>query len=142
MEPNKSTDSSAKQSSLSNKKVQNTILVVEDDKVLLTMYSKKLLSEGFNVINAEDGKDALEKFQNERIDLVLTDIMLPRMSGIEFLQEMRNTQKGKDIPVFVWTNLALEQEKKQAMSLGANEYLVKESLTLDEVVVLVKKYLN
>lgn len=134
--------SSEQQSSVSTKLIKNTLLIVEDDKVLLKMYTQKLSSEGFEVINANDGREALEKFQKEKIDLVLTDIMLPKMSGIEFLQEMRNTKKGKDIPVFVWTNLALEQEKKQAMSLGANEYLVKESQSLDEVVKLVKKYLS
>jgi len=119
-----------------------TILIVEDDRVLLKMYVKKMTSEGLNVIFASDGKEALGKYNNEEIDLVITDIMLPKMSGIELLEQIRNSKRGKDIPVFVWTNLALEQEKKQAMSLGANEYIVKESQTLIEVAKLVKKYLN
>lgn len=122
--------------------IKKTILLVEDDQVLSKMYSQKLTAEGFNVINATDGKVALEQFKKQLIDLIITDIMLPKMSGIEFLQEVRSTPKGKDIPVFVWTNLTLEGEKRQALGRGANEYLVKESLTLAEVVKLVKKYLN
>ena len=131
-----------KDSQLKASSIEKTILLVEDDQLLSKMYSQKLISEGFNVINATDGKVALEKFKKELIDLIITDIMLPKMSGTEFLKEVRSTTKGKDIPVFVWTNLALEEEKRLALGLGANEYLVKESLTLDEVVKLVKKYLN
>ena len=138
----KSEASSNKMNSVSNKSAEKTILLVEDDEVLSRMYSQKLIAEGFNVINATNGKEALEKFNKELMDLIITDIMLPKMSGTEFLKEVRSTTKGKDIPVFVWTNLALEEEKRQALGLGANEYLVKESLTLAEVVKLVKKYLN
>jgi DNA-binding response OmpR family regulator len=141
MDNPRQTDSSVNNSS-TNKKTENTILIVEDDLVLSKMYAQKLSSEGFNVISAADGKEALNKFKKEKIDLVITDIMLPRMSGTEFLEQIRSTPKGKNVPVFVWTNLALEEEKRQALSLGANKYLVKESLTLDEVAELVKKYIN
>ncbi len=141
MENPQSSASTNKADSVSEKKINKTILLVEDDQVLSNMYSQKLKAEGFNVINAINGKEALEKFKKELIDLIITDIMLPIMSGTEFLKEVRSTAKGKDIPVFVWTNLALEEERRRAFSLGANEYLVKESLTLADVVKLVKKYL-
>lgn len=121
---------------------QYTILLVEDDQVLTNMYTKKLESEGYQVLNSVDGEGAFEVFLKENIDLVITDIMLPRVSGTEFLEKLRKTSKGKDLPVIVWSNLALEEEKNRALELGANEYIIKGSLTLDQIAQTVKKYLK
>jgi len=119
-----------------------TILIVEDDQVLMKMYTQKLVSEGFKVLNAVDGEEAFAVFVKEKIDLIITDIMLPRVSGIEFLQKIRVTPKGKNVPVIVWSNLMLEEEKKQALALGANEYVVKGQLKLEDMAALVRKYMT
>lgn len=119
-----------------------TVLVVEDDVVFQKMYTQKLLSAGYQVLNAQDGEEALDIFKNNKVDLVICDIMMPRVSGTEFLAKMKKIPKGKNTPVIAWSNLALEEEKKQALALGANEYLIKGTLSLDEVVEKVKKYLE
>ncbi|OGM23531.1 hypothetical protein A2865_01755 [Candidatus Woesebacteria bacterium RIFCSPHIGHO2_01_FULL_39_17] len=108
----------------------------------MKMYTQKLVSEGFKVLNAVDGEEAFAVFVKEKIDLIITDIMLPRVSGIEFLQKIRVTPKGKNVPVIVWSNLMLEEEKKQALALGANEYVVKGQLKLEDMAALVRKYMT
>lgn len=118
------------------------ILVVEDDPVLLKMYSEKFGFEGFEVLNAKDGEEALEVSEKEQIDIILLDIMLPRMSGTDYLEKFRQTPKGKDIPVVALTNLAEEAEKQRALNLGVKEYLVKAMQTPEQVVQTVKKYLG
>lgn len=117
------------------------ILIVEDDPVLLKMYSEKFGFEGFNVITAKDGEEALRVSETENVGIILLDIMLPRMSGTDFLEKFRVTPKGKIIPVVALTNLAEDQERQRAMKLGVKEYLVKAMQTPEQVVQTVKKYL-
>lgn len=117
-----------------------TILIVDDDMVLQNMYSKRLIAEGFNIFTAADGQEAYDIFNKEKIDLILTDIMMPRVSGMEFAEKVRKSTKGKKIPIIAWSNLTSEEEKKHAESIGVNEYLVKGSLTLDLVSETIKKY--
>jgi DNA-binding response OmpR family regulator len=118
-----------------------TILIVEDDPVLLKMYSEKFGFEGFEVLTAKDGEEALQVSQTEAINMILLDIMLPRMSGTDFLEKFRTTAKGKTVPVIALTNLAEDQERKRALDLGVKEYLVKAMQTPEQVVQTVKKYL-
>lgn len=121
---------------------QPVILVVEDDPVLLKMYTEKFGFEGFKVLNAKDGEEALQVTERETAEIILLDIMLPRMSGTDFLEKFRQTAKGKDTPVVALTNLAEEQEKQRALKLGVKEYLVKAMQTPEQVVQTVKKYLK
>lgn len=118
-----------------------TILIVEDDPVLSRMYSEKFNFEGFSVKTAKDGQEALDVAMQEGINFILLDIMLPRMSGTDFLERFRQNSKGKDIPVVALTNLAEEEEKQKALSLGVKDYLVKAMQTPESVVEKVKKYL-
>jgi len=119
---------------------KKVILIIEDDPVLLKMYSEKFIFEGFDVIPAHDGVEALEKAKKENADIILLDIMLPRMSGTDFLAEFRKDPKGKDVPVVCLTNLAEDEEKKKAMDLGVKDYLVKAMQTPEQVVQKIKKY--
>jgi DNA-binding response OmpR family regulator len=121
---------------------QKIILIVEDDPVLLRMYTEKLTFEGFKVIAAHDGEEALEKSLKEAVDLILLDIMLPRMSGTDFLEKLRQNQRGKNIPVVALTNLTEQSEKEKAIKLGVKEYLVKAMQTPEEVVEKLKNYLK
>lgn len=129
-----------------SEKIQNnkkfTILIVEDDPVLQKMYTEKFNFEGFNVLNARDGIEALNVATNNNLDIILLDIMLPRMSGTDFLERYRQSSKGKDTPVLVLTNLAEDEEKQKLLKLGAKGYLIKAMQTPEQVVVIIKKILN
>jgi DNA-binding response OmpR family regulator len=121
---------------------EKVILVVEDDPVLLRMYKEKLTFEGFNVLLARDGEEALEVAESENIDLILLDIMLPRMSGTDFLERLRKDSKGEKVPVIALTNLTEQEEKDRAMKLGVKEYLVKAMQTPEAVVAKIKSYIG
>ncbi len=121
---------------------QLVILIVEDDPVLLKMYTEKFSYEGFKVLNAKDGEEALEVTLAQKIDIVLLDIMLPRMSGTDYLEKIRQDTKGKNLPVVALTNLAEEEERQKALKLGVKEYLVKAMQTPEQVVATIKKYIK
>lgn len=116
------------------------ILIVEDDPVLSKMYAEKFVFEGFLVLTAKDGQEALDKASTEPISIILLDIMLPRMSGSDFLERFRQTPKGKNLPVVALTNLAEEEEKQRVLKLGVKDYLVKAMQTPELVVKKVKSY--
>lgn len=119
-----------------------TILIVEDDPVLQKMYTEKFNFEGFNVLNARDGIEALNVATKNDLDIILLDIMLPRMSGTDFLERYRQSPNGKDTPVLVLTNLAEDEEKQKLLKLGAKGYLIKAMQTPEQVIVSIKKILN
>lgn len=110
------------------------ILIVEDDPVLLRMYTEKFTFEGFRVLSARDGEEALKVATQETVDVILLDIMLPRMSGTDFLERFREDVKGREIPVIALTNLATTEERERAMKLGVREYLIKAMQTPEDVV--------
>jgi DNA-binding response OmpR family regulator len=116
------------------------VLIIEDDTVLSKMYSQKLQSEGFSVLNAGDGEEGYEMIMKNKVDLVLTDIMLPRVSGIDFLQKLNANKKKSKVPVIAWSNLPDDQEN--ALKLGAKEYLIKGQISLDQIAAIVKKYIG
>jgi DNA-binding response OmpR family regulator len=118
------------------------ILIVEDDPVLSKMYSEKFIFEGFTVITAKDGQEALEKATSQFVTVILLDIMLPRMSGTDFLESYRKTVKGKNTPVIALTNLDEEEERARAKKLGVKEYLTKSGQTPENVVRKIKSYVN
>ncbi|KKR30620.1 hypothetical protein A2715_00340 [Candidatus Woesebacteria bacterium RIFCSPHIGHO2_01_FULL_39_32] len=126
----------------SAQKPEQVILIVEDDPVLLKMYTEKFSFEGFKVLNAKDGEEALTMALAEPIDIILLDIMLPRMSGTDFLEKFRESTKGKNLPVVALTNLAEDTERQKAMKLGVKEYLVKAMQTPEQVVEKIKKYIK
>ncbi len=118
-----------------------TILIVDDDAVLLKMYSQQLSASGYKVLNAMDGDEGLRVVNAEKVDLIISDIMLPRLSGTEFIEKLSKDKKLKNIPVIAWSNLPDETEKEKVLKFGAKEYIVKNSLSLDSLVEIVKKYL-
>lgn len=124
------------------KTAKKVILIVEDDPILARMYSEKFTFEGFSVLIAKDGQEALKTAMQEKIDAILLDIMLPRMSGTDFLERYRGDPKGKTTPVVALSNLTEQEEKDRAMRLGVKEYLVKAMQTPDQVVGTLKKYIG
>lgn len=118
------------------------VLIVDDDPVLLKMYSEKFTFEGFKVITAKDGEEALKiAISANPPSIVLLDIMLPKMSGTDFLARLRASEKGKNIPVIALSNLTEATEKEKAIKLGVKEYLAKAMQTPEQVVEVVKKYI-
>ena len=123
---------------------KKVILIVEDDPVLLKMYTEKFMFEGFGVLNAKDGEEAQKIIISQPPDIVLLDIMLPRMSGTDLLEKLKSDSKDEvhEIPVVVLTNLAEEEERQRALKLGIKEYLVKAMQTPEQVVATIKKHLK
>jgi len=117
-----------------------TILIVEDDPLLTKMYQTKFESEGYNVLVASDGIVGLSMAKKGGMDVIVLDIMMPQLSGIDLLAKLRKTTKGKNIPVIVLTNLASGEEESRAKSLGVKEYLVKADQTPTALVEIINKY--
>ncbi len=117
------------------------ILIIEDDPWLIRMYEEKLAREGFRVLKAVDGEEGLKLALEHKVDLILLDLLLPRVSGFEMLARLRQDESGKNIPVIALTNVAEVTEREKVLELGAKEYLVKAMQTPEEVVKCIRKYL-
>jgi len=103
------------------------ILVVEDTQLLQHMYRDRLVADGFNVDVASDGLEALNILRTDTMDLMVLDLIMPRMGGLEVLETVRNDPRLKDLPVLVLTNLGEETAIQHALELGAIDYLIKNS---------------
>lgn len=110
------------------------ILLVEDDNNLREIYEARLQAEGYTIISAQDGEEALVKAKQEKPDLVISDVMMPRISGFEMLDILRNTEGLKSTKVIMLTALGQAEDKTRADSLGADRYLVKSQVTLEDIV--------
>ena len=118
------------------------ILIVEDDPFLSEMYSTKLTQENFEVELAIDGKEALKKVKDIKPDLVLLDIVLPKMDGFEVLQKIKKDTALSNIKVIALTNLGQKEEVEKGLGFGADDYIVKAHFTPSEVINKIKKVLN
>jgi len=114
------------------------ILVVEDEEILLTALSEELKQEGFDVVGAKDGVEGLEKAASEQPNLMLLDLVMPRLDGIGTLKQLKAQENTKNIPVVILTNLSDYDKISDALSLGAMDYLVKANYRLEELVTKIK----
>jgi len=117
------------------------VLLVEDDKTLTEMYSLKFEKEGFNLSKADNGLSGLELAKKELPDIILLDIMMPKMDGYAVLTELKKDSKTKNIPVLMLSNLGQKSDVEKGKKLGAKDYVVKASMTPAQVVDKVKEYL-
>lgn len=117
------------------------ILVVEDDPTLRDIYTTRFSAEGYQVVSASDGELALSTAVKERPDLILLDIMMPKISGFDVLDILRATPETKDTKIIVMSALSQSADIEKGKNLGANAYLVKSQVTLSEVVDKVKAVL-
>ncbi len=101
------------------------ILIVDDDSITRRFLTFLLRSEGFDVIDARDGIEALEKIALQDVDLVITDLNMPRMDGAELIRNIRSDVDAADLPVFMLTTEAEEESREMSLSAGASEYIVK-----------------
>lgn len=110
------------------------IMLVEDDNNLREIYEARLAAEGYELVSARDGEEALAMASKEQPDLVISDVMMPKISGFEMLDILRNTDGLKQLKVIMLTALGQAEDKIRADSLGADRYLVKSQVTLEDIV--------
>ena len=109
------------------------ILIIEDEKIMLELLQKKLTKEGYEVLVARDGKEGLEKMRKKNPNLILLDIIMPKMGGFEVMEEMNKDKKFKKIPVIVVSNSGQPVELDRAQKLGAKDWLIKTEFDPQEV---------
>lgn len=122
------------------------ILVVEDDSFLRKLLVQKLTHDGFRILEAEGGKEALEYLKSEVPTVILLDLIMQGIDGFQVLQEIRSNQRTKNVPVVVLSNLGEQENIDRAKSLGADDYLIKAHFVLEEIVekissLILKRYL-
>ena len=118
------------------------ILLVEDDKSLREIYGVRLMAEGYTVTSAGDGEEALAVAIKERPDLIVSDVMMPKISGFDMLDILRSTTETKDIKVIMMTALSSEDQRARGEALGADRYLVKSQVGIEDVVRTVHEVLG
>ena len=118
------------------------ILLVEDDMALSAVYRSRLELEGFDVREANNGEDALSATVEYRPDLILLDVMMPKISGFDVLDILRNTPETANVRIIMLTALSQPKDKERAESLGVDDYLVKSQVVIGDVVARVKHHLG
>lgn len=110
------------------------ILLVEDDKSLREIYGVRLQAEGYEIVSAGDGEEALAMAIKERPDLIVSDVMMPKISGFDMLDILRSTTETKDVKVIMMTALSSDDQRARGEALGADRYLVKSQVGIEDVV--------
>jgi DNA-binding response OmpR family regulator len=118
------------------------ILVVEDEEILLTALREELNQAGYETEGAVDGEDGLEKVKSFQPDLVLLDLVMPKMDGMQVLKKLKEDESTRDLSVVILTNLSDYERISEALSLGAKDYLVKANYSLADLLEKVKTVLS
>ncbi len=118
------------------------ILIVEDDISLRDVYTARLQAEGYQISTASNGEEALAVAVKERPDLIILDIMMPRISGFDVLDIIRTTPQIAHTRVVMMTALSAPEDRERGEKLGVDEYLVKSQVTLEDVVATIKRVLD
>lgn len=118
------------------------ILLVEDDDALANVYVTRLQAEGFNVKRVPNGEDALAAAIEFRPILIILDVMMPKVSGFDVLDILRNTPETANVKVIMLTALSQDTDKQRAEQLGADDYLVKSQVVIADVVERIKHHLS
>ena len=117
------------------------ILIIEDDPLMSRMYEKIFKFEGYEVEMAADGEEGLGKIKTAKPTLVLLDIMMPKMNGLQVLEKVKADPETKAVPVVMLTNLAGQQDAEKALSMGAVKYIIKSEYEPKQVANMVKEIL-
>lgn len=118
------------------------IMWVEDDPLLSDMISRKCLANACLLLHATDANQAFEILNKEKPDIIILDILLPGKNGFEILKEIKNNDSLKEIPVIILSNFGQKDEIEKGLKLGAKKYLIKATLTLDEILYQVNDLLS
>ncbi len=119
----------------------HTILVVDDSSTVRKFVSVSLSMQGFNVVTAEDGMDALEKLPKEHVDLIITDLNMPNMDGMELIRSLRENTNYKELPIIILTSLKETSLRTESEMMGIHSFLNK-PFSLEKVQYEVAKYLS
>jgi len=122
--------------------MEKKILIVEDEVSLLNVLSEKLKLEGFEVLEAKNGEEGLDLALKRKPDLILLDIIMPKMDGVTMLGNLRENNWGKHVPVIILTNLSSGSDILKAVEKKAFSYLIKSDWKLEDVVKKIKKALR
>lgn len=117
-------------------------MLVEDDNNLRAIYGDRLMAEGYDIVSARDGEEALAMAVKEKPNLIISDVMMPKISGFDMLDILRTTPETKDVKVIMMTALSQAEDKERADKLGADKYLVKSQVTLEDVARVVHEVLG
>ena len=115
------------------------ILIIEDEEIMLNLLEKKLKAVGYDIVKAKNGQEGLEIMRNQSFDLVLSDIIMPKLGGLEVMEKMSQDPVLKNIPIIVISNSGQPVEIDQAKRFGAKDWLVKTEFDPQEVIAKVKK---
>lgn len=118
------------------------IMIVEDDVSLREIYSIRMTAEGYDVVVAGDGEEALAVAVKEKPDLILSDVMMPKISGFDMLDILKSTPETKDIRVVMMTALSSDEQRERGEKLGADRYLVKSQVGIEDVVNVIHEVLG
>ncbi|MCA9374993.1 response regulator [Candidatus Dojkabacteria bacterium] len=122
--------------------IEKRIVVIEDEPILIKALNIELQSQGFEVLSATDGESGLELVKNSSPSLVLLDILMPKMGGLDVLKAIKVDQNTRDIPVVMFTNLDQEEEKERAMQAGADGYYVKSEVDIGDLGKIIETHIN
>jgi len=127
---------------LYNKIMAKKILLIEDEKILSNLLAKKISDWGYEINTAYDGEEGLKKMEKERFDLILLDIVMPKMNGFEVMEKMQKNPNLKNIPVIIISNSGQPVEISEAKKLGVKDWLIKTEFEPHEVLKKVKKQIG
>lgn len=115
-----------------------TIMIIEDDRFLSSLMKARLEKDGFVIIQAFDGEEAIQVFKDQTPSLIILDLVMPKVTGFEVLQTISITPQLEKVPVVILSNLAQDSDIEKARELGAKEYFVKVKVSIDDLVGRVK----
>lgn len=121
---------------------QKTVLIVEDDENLANVYETRLQAEGFITKRVPNGEDAIAAATLAMPDLILLDVMMPKVSGFDVLDILRNTPETANAKIIMLTALSQDSDKERARSLGVDDYLIKSQVVIADVVERIKQHLG
>lgn len=128
--------------SMESEKHSNQILLVEDEPLLSTLLKQRLEKEGYQVVGVTDGEEALSAIRRETPRLILLDIILPKMSGFEFMERVNDDPQIPAIPIVITSNLGQETDIERGRKLGAVGYFVKARVSIEDLIEQIKEYLG
>jgi DNA-binding response OmpR family regulator len=122
--------------------VGKKVMVIEDDRFLSSLMKARLEKEGFTIIQAFDGEEAIQALKTTIPDIIIMDIIMPKVTGFEVLQTISITPQLAKVPVVILSNLAQDSDIEKARQLGAKEYFVKVKVSIDDLVGRIKTLVN
>lgn len=118
--------------------MKKNILIVEDDEFFRDLLKKKLLSLGFNILEAANGEDGVEQTKQKKPDLIILDLLLPNIDGFEVLSKVKANADTSLIPIIIVSNLGQQEDVERGLKLGAADYLIKSQFDIESIVAKIK----